>query len=323
MAASAHFVVTRIAAGLLVLVAVSVLIFAAMNVLPGNAALLTAAGFGESGAAYHKVVRQEEHKLGLDRPVVVRYWTWASGLARGNLGVSLTTQRPVSAVIGPALSNSAILGLFALLIAIPISVVFGVIAGMRAGGRVDYAVSSTALGLVAIPAFVLGALLIALFAFSFNILPAVSAIPAGESPLTDPRLLVLPGLTLALGVGAYGLRFVRASVADVAGSRYVEMARLCGISESRLVVRHVLPNALAPAVQILAAFVGLLVGGSVLVETVFGYPGVGLELAQAVAGRDVTLVEGLTMLVAAGLVVAFILADFALIFLIPRLRSAL
>lgn len=316
-----RFVAKRVIAGLGVLAVVAILTFGSMEVLPGNAAQLRALGL--TSQAPPELIHQEEHQLGLDRPIPERFWEWATGLLRGDLGVSLLSQRPVGAIIRRPLFNTITLGIAALVIGLPLALLAGVITGMRAGSRIDQAVTSTAIGIVAIPSFVLGTLLITLFAFKLGWLPAVSVIQAGQGPLSDPNILMLPAVTLGVGVAAYGSRFVRASVADTVRTRYVELARLNGIGERRVIFRHILPNALAPWVQVLASMTALLVGGAVLVETLFAYPGIGAALADAVSSRDVPLVEGITMLITATLVAAYILADVAVVLLVPRLRTAL
>ena len=318
--ALARFAVKRLAVALVVLVAVSMMIFALVEVLPGDAATIRGAGVLFAGGDPAQI--QQIHKeYGLDRPLITRYWDWLSGLPRGDLGNSLLSKRPVTAIIGDRIGNTLILGVGALTFAVPLALLLGILAGTREGRRVDQGITGASLAVVAIPEFVLAAVLIVIFAFWLKLLPPVSILTGGESPLAHPNVLVLPVLTLGLGIAAFGARFVRASVAEVMRSRYVEMARLNGVAERRVILSHVLPNALAPSVQVLAALTGLLVGGSVLVETIYAYPGVGAMLAAAVAAEDVPLVEGIGMLVATVLVVAYALADLALLVLIPKLRT--
>jgi peptide/nickel transport system permease protein len=316
----ARFAARRVLAGVAILVLVSVLIFGLIDLLPGDAALLQSTrSMMQSGTPAQ--VAAIRHQFGLDRPASVRYWEWFSGLLHGDLGNSLLAQRPVTAIIGDRLGNTLTLGTVTLAIAVPLALLLGILAGTREGRRLDHAITGASLGLVAIPEFVLAAVLIVVFTFALGLLPAVSILPAGESPLAHPQILVLPVATLATGIAAYGARFVRAGVADVMRSRYVEMARLNGVPERRVVLRHVLPNALAPSVQVLAAVTGVLVGGAVLVETIFAYPGLGATLSSAVAQQDAPVVEGLGMLIATVLVAAYTIADLVLILLIPKLRT--
>lgn len=316
----ARFAVRRIAVAAVVLLVVSLLIFGLVEILPGDAATLKGAGLILEGAdpAQVESVRRE---FGLDRPATERYWDWLTGLLDGDLGRSLLAARPVTDIIGDRLGNTLVLGACTLIVAIPLALLLGVLAGTREGRRLDGAITGTSLAIVAIPEFVLAAVLIVVFSFWLGLFPPISLLPGGESPLAHPSILALPVFTLATGTAAFGARFVRASVADVMRSRYVEMARLNGVPERRLILRDVLPNALAPSVQVLAALTGVLVGGAVLVETIFAYPGLGATFASSVSSQDVPVVEGLGMLIAAVLVTAYTLADLGLILLIPKLRT--
>jgi peptide/nickel transport system permease protein len=316
----ARFAVRRLAAAVVILFFVSILIFGLIEFLPGDAALLqsTRSILDVLSPAQLEELR---HELGLDRPATERYWDWFTGLLQGDLGNSLLADRPVTEIIQDRLGNTLILGGAALLVSLPLALLLGIVAGTREGKRIDHAISGTSLGVVAIPEFVLAAVLIVLFTFALGLLPAVSILSGGESPLAHPDILALPVSTLGAGFAAFGARFVRASVAEVMRSRYVEMARLNGVPERRVILRHVLPNALAPSVQVLAALTGVLVGGSVLVETIFAYPGLGATFASSVTSQDVPVVEALGMLIATVLVAAYTIADFLLILLIPKLRT--
>jgi peptide/nickel transport system permease protein len=318
----ARFAIRRLAAAGVILFLVSILIFGLIELLPGDAALLqsTRSILDVLSPAQLQELR---HELGLDRPATERYWDWFTGLLQGDLGTSLLADRPVTEIIQDRLGNTLILGGLALLVSLPIALLLGIVAGTREGKRIDHAITGTSLAVVAIPEFVLAAVLIVLFTFALGLLPAVSILAGGESPLAHPDILVLPVSTLGAGFAAFGARFVRASVADVMRSRYVEMARLNGVPERRVILRHVLPNALAPSVQVLAALTGVLVGGSVLVETIFAYPGLGATFASSVTNQDVPVVEALGMLIATVLVAAYTIADFVLILLIPKLRTTM
>ena len=285
---------------------------------------MRSAGFLASGGGVGAAeqIKADRHRLGLDQPVAVRYWKWARNFLSGDLGTSTSSEEPVSAIIRSRVGNTLTLAAFALVLSLPLALLLGVLAGKSEGRLADQVISTAALAFVSIPFFVTGALLVLVFAFAIKLLPPVSLLPAGQPALHSPKLLVLPGVTLALGLTAYLTRFVRASVADVLRSRYIEMSRLNGISERRVILRHLLPNALAPSVQVLAAATGFLVGGAVLVETVFAFPGLGLALVSAVNTRDVFTVQSIGTLVAAMVIVAYIIADVLLILLIPKLRTA-
>ena len=180
----------------------------------------------------------------------------------------------------------------------------------------DYA----SLALIALPEFVTGTLLVAFIAVALKLLPPTSIIASGGA-LSDPRLLVLPVLTLCLTAAPYVIRMVRSGVSEAMRADYVEMARLSGIPERRVVLRHALRNALAPTVQVFALTIQYLIGGIVIVETVFAYPGLGQGLVQAVVARDIPTVQGVAMLLAAIYIVINIAADLVVVLLIPKLRT--
>ena len=315
---TARFLARRLAVNIAMLFALSLVVFSAIEVLPGDAAIYAVAGQNPT----EELLDQTRARLGLDRPAPERYADWLGGLVRGDLGRSAISGQPVSAVIDERVWNTVILGGLSMLLMIPIALAVGIFSGSREGRRADRAVSAATLVLVAIPEFVLAALLIVIFALGLGVLPAASLFPTESSPLAHPEVLVMPVMTLALVAASGASRQVRVGVADVMRSRYVELARLKGLSERRVVARHVLPNALAPSLQVLAGSVAVVIGGSVIVETVFSYPGIGSALAAAVTTRDFVLVEGIVMLMAVVLLTAYTLADLAVVQLTPRLRTA-
>lgn len=299
-----RFLAGRLAGAVLVLAALSVLVFAATEVLPGDAS------GGLAGPTASDVDRERIRTgLGLDRPPVERYLGWVSGIVRGDLGTTFVGGRPVVDVLGERFPNSLLLAGLAVAVIVPVSVVLGLLAGMAAGRPPDRWVSTATLVVVAVPEFLTAALLAAVFGRWLGLLPAVSLVPLGGSPLDVPAILVLPVLAMS-GVGlGLATRLIRSAAAEVVASPYVEAARLGGVRGIRLAVRHVLPNAVGPAVQTFATVTGALVGGAVVVETAFGYPGVGLELQQAVARRDLPLVQGLTMVLCATVLLALLAGD--------------
>src|SRR5579871_1039289 len=255
----AAFIIRRIAAGIAMLAIISILVFGATNVLPGDVA---AAVLGRQATpASIAGLRQQ---LGLDHPLTTRYADWINGVFHGDLGTSLAgTQQPVWELIKTPLVNTLTLAGLTLLVLVPLSVLLGVTAGVRVGRMGDHFISGITLAIVAVPEFVIGAVLVLVFAVSLGVLPAVSLIPPGANPLSQPSLVVLPVATLVLAGLAYMLRIVRAGVSDVIQSDYVEMARLNGVRERRVVTRYAVRNALAPSVQALAATTQWLLGGVV------------------------------------------------------------
>jgi peptide/nickel transport system permease protein len=286
-------------------------------VLPGDAACANLV----SNATPEALANLRE-KLELERPAAERYLDWISGVLKGDLGESLSAQRPVQDFIASRVRNSVILALVTTLLLIPLSIGLGIIAGARRGRRADHTVSGISLAFVSVPEFVTGTVLILLFAVTWGILPPVSLVSPGTSPLSNAEILVLPVATLLLASLAATVRMMRAGVIEVMESDYIEMARLDGFSERRVILRYALRNALAPTVQVIALNAQWLVGGIVITETLFQYPGVGQLLVQAVALRDIPLVQALALLIAAVYIALNIIADVLVIVLIPKLRTA-
>ncbi|GAA4203964.1 ABC transporter permease [Streptosporangium oxazolinicum] len=300
----AVFVGRRVVGAGVSLVLLSGVVFAATAVLPGDA-VSAVAGIDASSVERARV----RAALGLDRPVAERYARWALGAVRGDLGTGFVGRRPVVEVVGARLPNSLLLAGLTLALTVPLAVLLGLSAGLRAGGITDRLVSFAAQGAAGIPEFVSAALLIAVLSVWLELLPRVSLVPLGGTPLQAPAGLVLPVLTLTAVALATATRLIRVSVADVAASPYVETARLNGVRGPRLALRHVLPNAAGPAVQALTLITGVLVGGAVVVESVFDYPGIGRELQQAVAARDVPMVQGIATVLAAVMLLILLLGD--------------
>lgn len=313
------FVLRRSLLGLLTLFLVSLVVFAATQALPGDAAraILGRTATPDSLAALRK-------QLHLGEPVVQQYSHWLGGFVRGDFGDSLAAQQPVTTVLGKRLENSAVLVLIAALISTPLSIALGAVSARRRDRPFDHAASIVTLALAALPEFVVAIVLVVVFGTTvFTVLPAVSLIPPGESPWHHLKELVLPTITLVIAVFPYTARIMRASMVEVLESDYVEMARLKGIREQRVVWRHAVPNAIAPTIQATALNLAYLAGGIVVVEYVFGYAGIGSALVDAVHNRDVPVVQALAMLIAAIYVVLNVIADVAAILVSPRLRTSL
>jgi peptide/nickel transport system permease protein len=320
----AAFLLRRISAGLATLLVASLFIFFATNVLPGNVANVV---LGKDATRAN--VTQLEQRLHLNRPLVVRYWDWLSDVATGNLGQSAVqlaqgaSTAPVSAAISTPLTNSLILAGITVALMIPLSVALGVAAGLRAGRGADHAISTTSLVIGAFPEFVFGTLLILIFFTELKLLPPVAVLPPGEGPLDHVTVLILPVLTL-LGVTlASGIRQVRAGMIDVLQRDYVTYAEINGVPRRRVLWRYALRNALAPSVQITAQNIQYLLGGIIVVESVFNFPGLGSFLVNAVSARDIPEVEAIAIILAAVYIAINILADMIVVFLVPKLRTEL
>lgn len=317
------FLARRIGAAVLTLLVASVLIYLAVLVLPGNVAQVV---LGRN--ATPQLLTAVQGQLHLNQPIPYRYLHWLSGLLTGHLGNSMAALAQGQTVsvghqIATPLRNSLVLAAITIVIFIPLSLALGTIAALRAGGKTDNAISLTGLALGSLPEFLIGTLLIALFFSQLHLFPAVSTIAPGQTPFTHVNALVLPVLTLLCVSVAFGTRLLRASIIEVLREDHVGMARLNGIQERRVTWRYVLRNALAPYVQVVAQMIQYLLGGIIITEAVFNYPGIGTTLVQAVQVRDPQVVSVVAILLATVYIMINILADLAVVLLVPKLRTQL
>ncbi len=310
-------IVVKTATALAVLFAVSVIVFFGTEALPGDAA---EAALGQT--ATPELLAQYRKDFGLDRPVLERYGEWAGGMLQGDLGRSLPSGDPVSSVISDRIANTAILSLIVLLLLVPLSMLLGTLSAMRRDSAFDHVVTTSTLSIIALPEFVVGAFLIVIFATWTGLLPPVSLVDPSLGLLAQPSVLILPVLTLLAAILGQTTRMVRACMIDVLGSDYVEMSRLKGVPESKVLLRHALPNAMGPTIQVLVLNVAWLAGGVVIAEKVFEYPGLGLALANAVSARDIATVQAIVMLITATYLFVTLLADLLEVRLDPRLARA-
>jgi peptide/nickel transport system permease protein len=313
-----RLVLRRLGLGLLTLWLVSLIVFAAVLALPGDAAT---AILGKEATPDRVAALRDQ--LNLNDSVVSQYFQWLGGLLSGDLGTSAATQEPVSDLLSARVGNSVFLVLVASLVAIPLSLFIGVWTAMHRDRPADHITSTATLVLAALPEFVIGIALVLLFATSvFHWLPAVSLLPPGTHAWEDHEVVVLPAATLVLAVTPYISRIMRGSMVEVLESEYVTMARLKGVPERTVIWRHAVPNAIVPAIQVTALQLAWMAGGVVVVEFVFQYPGIGAALVDAVGLRDMPVVQTVTML-AAGIYVGLnLLADIATILVTPKLRTA-
>jgi peptide/nickel transport system permease protein len=313
-----RLIAQRLLLSALTLLLVSALIFVATELLPGDVA--TAILGREATEARLAQLRAE---LGLDRPALTRYAEWLGGVLRGDLGVSLARRDvSVAQLIGERLRNTLALSGSAALIGLPLALGLGVLAGLRRDRPTDTVISVGALIGMSLPEFVIGALLILAFAISWPLFPAVTVVPPDAPLLELLPYLVLPSVALTIVMVAYILRMVRGSLIDVLASDYVQMATLKGLSRQRVVLRHALPNALLPTINAIAQTIAWLIGGVVVIESVFNFPGVGNLMVTAVSDRDVPLVQALGLLGAALYIGINLAADLLALALNPRLRTA-
>ncbi len=308
----------RIGIGVVTLFLVSVVVFLATEVLPGNAAY---AVLGRTASPAR--LRALEVSLHLNRGLFDQYWVWISGLFTGKLGNSLVNGLPVWGFVEPRLINSAVLVFLAGAIGAIVGVALGAIAALRKDGWFDHITSVVVLAVTSLPEFVVATgLIIVLSTVVWHVLPAVSLLAPGTYAWSQPSLLVLPVATLVIVIVPYILRMMRAAMVEALESDYVEMARLKGVPEWRIVLIHALPNAIAPTIQVIGLNFLYLAGGIVIVEYVFDFPGIGQGLVNAVLDRDVPVIQFIVLMLAAFYVVVNIVTDVIALLATPRRRIA-
>jgi len=310
-----RFALRRIGFLLLTLLLTSVIIFSITQFLPGDVARILMPRDASEAA-----IDAKRAELGLDRSPMVQYGTWVKGFILGDWGRSFAWDIPVRSRVTEALINSLMLAAVALALAIPISIGLGVWAGLTEGRWADHLISLFSLSLVGLPEFVTGVVLIELLAFHLNWLPANSSIAPGSSFVEAFPFLILPALTATFVLLAYIVRLTRAEVIEQLNRPYVRTAVLKGLSWPAVVFRHVLRNALLPTITVIAISVGWLVGGIIVIENVFNYPGLGRLLLSAVDNRDFPLIQAVTMIVVFGVVLSNFAADLLYALLNPRIR---
>ena len=320
----ARFVVRRVATGILTLFVVSILIFLATNILPGNVATVVL-GRNATPALVHRL----DVQLNVNHSLPERYLTWLGDAVQGNLGHSAVAEAEgrsnsaITSTLGDPLRNSLVLAGLTTILLIPLTLLLGTLAGIYAGRPADHAISFPALVMGGLPEFVMGTLLIYVFFNKLGLLPPVALLSPGQSPFSNFDALILPVLTLlAVAVGA-GVRQVRAGMIEVLQQDYVQFGRLNGVAERRVLRRYALRNAMAPSVQIIAQNLQYLVGGIIIVESVFAYPGIGTYLVNAVTTRDVIEVQAAAIMLAALYITINIVADLIVVFLVPKLRTGM
>ncbi len=295
---------------------VSVIIFAGVEVLPGDACT----AFLEREAK-GKLLENCREAQGLNRPAMERYVEWASGAIRGDFGVSANGEKSISELVGNRLRNSLLLAVCALAVGVPLAIFLGVVTGLRRDKPVDLVFSTAAVFAMTIPEFVSATVLILVFSVWLGWLPGIVLTSAG-APASEffPEIL-LPVIVLAMVMTAHILRMVRSSVIEVMAGDYIQMAILKGVPYWQIVFRHALPNALLPAINVVALTIAWLLGGVVVIEVVFNYPGLGRMMIDAISDRDLPVVQAIALIVATVYVGVNLTADLMTMVLNPRLRT--
>ncbi len=311
-----RLIVQRLALAVGTLIVVSAIVFFFTSVLPGDIAERVLGR--ESSAEQRQIFRDE---LNLDQPLWKQYGTWAADVARGDLGRSLVNGETVTATIGEAAKNTLFLSLFAFALYFPVTLILATLAALFRGKPVDALISVVTLVGLSLPEFVLGSVLIFAFAVHLDVAPALSIVNPGDGLFTRLHATVLPAVTLMVAMAVYAIRMLRDNLIDVLDSEYVRMATLKGVPRWRVVLRHALPNAVGPALNVTALNLTYLIGGVVVVEAVFSYPGLGKQLIDSISVRDVPVVEATALLAAAVYILANLAADVLAMVLNPRLRT--
>ncbi len=312
--------IRRLSLSLLILFLAAVFVFLATEVLPGDAldVFLTA---DDLAVIEVEEIEEMRRDFGLDRPAWVRFWDWFSGVLVGDFGKTFIHEVPISEIIWHPLINSLLLGAVITAITFPFALLIGILTGYRRGSQEDVIVSTTAIVGYSIPDFVIGTCLIIVFAVWIPLFPAVIIAFSDSSPGELLAVSLLPALTVIIGHIAHQSRLLRAGFIETMNSEFVERVRLSGIPESRVIFRHALPASVIPMLNSFAMYIAGVLSGLVVVEKVFGYPGLGRELIEAVSRREVHVVQAITFLSATLVIVMNLLADFAVIILDPRVRS--
>jgi peptide/nickel transport system permease protein len=310
-----RLVAGRVAAGLGSLLAVSVVVFAITAVLPGDAAQekLGQDATPETVAALRK-------EMGLDRSAVARYFDWLGGMATGDPGKSVVTGMPVAEAIASRLPNSLLLAAVTAAFAVPLALGLGILCALWRGSKFDRITSMTTVAVVCVPEFLVATLAVLVFAVQLKWLPALSYEVSLSSPADMLRSFALPVLSLGSVIVAQMLRMTRAAVIDQLAAAYIEMVRLKGATAARTVLFHALPNAVGPIANAVALSLSYLLGGVIIIEVIFNYPGIARLMVDAVAQRDMPLVQACTMIFCAGYLILVLLADVCGIVANPRLR---
>lgn len=315
---SGSYLLKRIATILFTLFVVSLIVFGITQVLPGDAAVML---LGENATAEQlTAVRQ---RLGLDAPILAQYGRWLVGLLQGDLGTSLRTGLPVSEMMIPALGRSLLLAFLSIGLMLLIAIPLGILAALRRGGPTDFGVSLASYVGVSLPEFVTATLvLITLANPAFGLFPATGYVPLTQDFWRGLHHLVLPVLTVSVILIAHVMRMVRSELVDVLHTDYVRAARLKGLSRRRVLVRHALRNALLPTITIVALDVGYLLGGIIVVEEIFAFPGIGRELIVAIQARDLPAIQAGALIMAGAYAISNFLADLTYAALDKRIQYA-
>jgi peptide/nickel transport system permease protein len=310
-----RFFVRRLGFLVLTLLVTSLIVFIITQFLPGDVCRIILGR--EAGEAALESCRAD---LGLDEPLVIQYLNWLGNFLTGDWGTSYSTNTPIFPLVMGRLRNSLMLTVLTLAIAVPVSILLGVVAGLNENRWLDNGINIGSLSVVGLPEFVTGLILIQIFAFNLGVLPANSSIEPGATFREAFPMLILPSLTATLVLLAYVARLTRAGVIEELKRTYVRTATLKGLSQPSVIFKHVLRNALLPTITVVALSIGWLISGLIVIENVFNYPGLGRLLVFAIDRRDLPMMQAITMVTVFGFAIANLVADLLYAALNPRIR---
>jgi len=297
------------------LLLVSVVVFTITSLLPGDAVQEM---LGQN--ATEETVAAMREQLGLDQPPHVRYFRWLGGLLKGDPGKSLINNLPVREIIAERLPKSLLLAGLTAAVAVPLALLIGMLSAMHRDSWLDRGLNLVTLGMVAVPEFLVATVAVIIFSVQLRLLPSITLIPSDATALQLVRAFAMPVMTLAFVIVAQMARMTRAAIIDQLEAPYVEMAILKGASPSRVALTHALPNAVGPIVNAMALSLSYLLGGAIIVETIFNYPGLASLMVNAVTSRDMPLLQACAMIFSAAYLLLVLIADLTAIFANPRLR---
>lgn len=312
-----RFLLNRLGLAVITLFLLSVIVFFGAQVLPGNVARRKLGPFADQAA-----VDALNKQLGTDKPLHTQFLDWMTNLAHGDLGNSLSYNLPVGGLIQTALLHSLKLAAFAFVIVVPLAILGGVVAAFKREKLTDRVITITGLTLTVVPEFVTGIILILVFGLWIDVLPVSANAPDGSGLFTQLRYLLLPALTLVIVLFGYIARITRAGTIEALDADYTRTAVLKGLPRRAVIRRHVLRNSLLPTIAVIATQTGYLIGGLVVIETLFNYPGMGKLIFTAAQKKDFPLLESGVLIVGIVYLVATLFADLAYSLLNPRIRYA-
>ncbi len=308
-------IIERLAMGVFILFGVSILITLGVEALSGD---VCSALLGQ--AAEPATVAACRAQLGIDRPMHIRYVEWLVNVMQGDLGTSLANRREVAEQLGKRLGNTLYLAATTAVFAVPIGIILGVIAALYRNSVIDHVISTSTLTTISSPEFFVGYILMAILAVNLGWLPAISNVESSMGFWARLEVTALPVMTLTLVTIAHMMRLTRASIVSLLASPYIEMAKLKGLKPGRIIIKHALPNAWSPIIQVVVLNLAYMIVGVVVIEVVFVYPGLGALIVDAVLNWDLPVIQATALVFAAAYILLFLLADILSMLANPRLR---